>query len=69
MPDMVVCFSLYKVPQVPKCPNMSVVLLKGWGYMLLDDNKTIFVDDSQNSSNAQNITSFSGKILRIRPNA
>jgi hypothetical protein len=43
MPDMVVCFSLHKVPQVPKCPNILVVMLKGCGgYMLLDD-KTIFV--------------------------
>jgi oxalate decarboxylase/phosphoglucose isomerase-like protein (cupin superfamily) len=38
-----VFFSLHKVPQVPKCPNISVVVLKGCGgYMLLDD-KTIFV--------------------------
>jgi hypothetical protein len=44
MPDMVVCFSLYKVPQVPKCPSISIVVLKGCGgYMLPDDDKTIFV--------------------------
>jgi hypothetical protein len=44
MPDMVVVcfFSLYKVPQVPKCPNILVVVLKGWGYAMLLDDKTIF---------------------------